>query len=89
MSGGLARKKDLTSELLVIGTGIQVLGYGLMSSVSRSQGTPAAIYGYQIFLGLGFGLSIASATIMVILRFKSQPDYVGKLYSHSWDRRKD
>ena len=59
------------------GTALQVLGYGLMSSVSKARGTPAAIYGYEVFLGLGFGMCIASATIMVPVRFKALPQYVG------------
>jgi len=76
-AGTLTRKRDLTSEVLVTGTAIQLLGYGLMSTVSQGYGTPAAIYGYQIFLGLGFGTSIASATIMVPRRFKAMPHYIG------------
>lgn len=76
-SGALTREHDFTSECLVAGTAIQLLGYGLMSSVSKTHGTPAAIYGYQIFLGLGFGISIASATIMVPRRFKTKPQYIG------------
>jgi len=76
-AGGLSRKRDLTSHVLVVGLAVQVLGYGLMSSVSKEHGTPAAIYGYQVFIGLGFGASIASATIMVPLRFGTNSDYVG------------
>ena len=82
-AGALTRKRDLTSELLVVGTATQLLGYGLMSSVSQGYGTPVAIYGYQVFLGLGFGTSIASATIMVPRRFNAMPHYIGMLICQS------
>lgn len=75
--GFVTRERDLTSQFLVLGTAVQLLGYGLMSSVSKGHGTLAAMYGYQVFLGLGFGISIAGATIMVSRRFKTKPQYIG------------
>ena len=78
VAGGASKKRNNTSLIIAIGTGLQVLGYGLMSTLDHGRSTPKALYGYEVFLGLGFGLSIASATLMVQLQCQNRPHLLGE-----------
>lgn len=80
VAGAVNQRRNLTSPIIVIATALQVLGYGLMSSLGDDIGTPKAIYGYQVLVGLGFGLSIASATIMVQINLTSRPQFMGEFH---------
>jgi hypothetical protein len=51
--------KNVLFPMLVVGTGLQVIGLGLMSSLSANGGVPPEQYGYQVILGIGFGLSLS------------------------------
>lgn len=81
IAGGILRKRSYTSHIIAVATGLQVLGYGLMSTIDHQRGTPKAIYGFEIFLGLGFGASIASATMMVQFQFGINSPFIGKPYA--------
>jgi len=78
VAGGLAQRRNLTGPTTVASVAIQVIGYGLMSSLGSARGTPKAVYGYQIFLGFGFGMQIASATIMAQFQFERRPQFLGE-----------
>jgi hypothetical protein len=75
--GGFANaRRNYTSYTLVAASAFQVLGYGLMTTVGQSTIVPAKLYGFQIFLGLGFGMSMAAATQMINLQ--ATPELLGK-----------
>ncbi len=52
--------------LLIVGGSFQTIGVGLFSSLSSSdlQISPAQ-YGYQVIMGLGFGLNLSTILMMV------------------------
>ena len=74
--GVLSAKRNNTAFTLVAAAASQVLGYGLMTTIGDTTSVPAKLYGFQIFLGLGFGLSMSSATQMINLQV--EPRWLGE-----------
>lgn len=64
IGGFLNRKRNVTSFTLIAGSAFQLLGYGLMSSLDDARSTPPKNFGFQVFLGLGFGITMPSVTII-------------------------
>ncbi|KHN94262.1 Major facilitator superfamily domain, general substrate transporter [Metarhizium album ARSEF 1941] len=64
LGGAISSKRNNTSYTLVAASCLQLLGVGLMTTVSGDSEAAAAQYGYQAIFGLGVGLSFSAATIM-------------------------
>ena len=64
LAGFICSKKNLSWYLLVLSNVLQVIGLGLLSSVPTSDTILARQYGYQVILGLGFGLGLSSLVIV-------------------------
>lgn len=64
LGGAISSKRNNTSITLVAASCLQLLGAGLMTSVTAEEGSEASEYGYQAICGLGVGLSFSAATIM-------------------------
>nr|POE63739.1 efflux pump roqt [Quercus suber] len=78
VAGAVSGKKNHTAYTLCAASALQVIGYGLMTTLSgRDSSMLPKLYGYEVFLGLGFGLSIASSTMMT--QFQAEPQYLGAL----------
>ncbi|KAK5173007.1 uncharacterized protein LTR77_003129 [Saxophila tyrrhenica] len=77
LAGGLSRRCNLTAYTTIVASAIQLLGYGLMTTLgaSDSKNIMAKTYVFEVLLGLGFGMSIASTTILTVLRFLAQPEH--------------
>jgi hypothetical protein len=77
IAGGLSRKINLTAYTTIVASAIQLIGYGLMTTLSTDPmfAQRSKVYGFEMLLGLGFGMSIASTTILTILRFLDQPQH--------------
>lgn len=76
VGGGINRKRNVTPCTLMAGSAFQLLGYGLMSSLGDASPTPQKNFGFQIFLGLGFGLTMPSVTI--IAQLHAEPKWLCK-----------
>nr|POE51690.1 efflux pump roqt [Quercus suber] len=75
VTGAVNSKKNLTAYTLCIASALQVIGYGLMTTLGpHNASTLSRLYGYEVFLGIGFGLSIASSTMMT--QFQAEPEYL-------------
>ncbi|PHH89368.1 hypothetical protein CDD83_6190 [Cordyceps sp. RAO-2017] len=72
LGGALSSKRNNTSYTLVGASCLQLLGVGLMTTLTGSGASTAAQYGYQAIFGLGVGLSFSAATIMTNM-FASEP----------------
>ncbi|KAI1435364.1 major facilitator superfamily transporter [Xylaria sp. CBS 124048] len=57
-------EKDRSCETLVIATCSMILGCGLLMTASGSTSLEPKTFGYLVFVGLGFGLSVLTATII-------------------------
>ncbi|KAI1757108.1 major facilitator superfamily transporter [Xylaria castorea] len=64
LSGRINGKKDRSCETLVVATGFVTLGCGLLTTVSGSVGLEAKALGFLVFVGLGFGLSVSTTTML-------------------------
>lgn len=64
LGGAISSKRNNTSYTLVGASCLQLLGVGLMTTVSGISETAMAQYGFQAIFGLGVGLSFSAATIM-------------------------
>ncbi|KAF5661842.1 multidrug transporter [Fusarium heterosporum] len=63
IAGKINATKNFTFESLLIGSCFMTLGCGLLASVSH-RSEDAKILGYMSFCGLGFGLTVASSTML-------------------------
>lgn len=70
VTGQLAGKLKVPPfYILLFGASMQLLGIGLASSISFTSGK--AIYGYEVIMGFGFGMSLVSLLVftpMVVKR---------------------
>lgn len=64
LGGAVSGTKDRLSHTLTIGAALMSLGAGLLSTLEPTQHTSAKMYGFQVFSGLGFGLTVSSASIL-------------------------
>lgn len=74
-TGALLKKGNFTAITTILGSGLQVLGYGLMTTLGNRGGIPTPVYGYQVLLGIGFGMSIGSTMILSVLQCLKRPEY--------------
>jgi hypothetical protein len=63
MAGKINATKNYTFESLVLGSSVMTLGCGLLTSLSHEP-NDAKLLGYMTFCGLGFGLTVASSTML-------------------------
>ncbi|KAI0433655.1 major facilitator superfamily transporter [Xylaria sp. FL1042] len=68
VSGKVNGKEDHSCETLVVATSFMVLGCGLLTTVSGSVTLEAKALGFLVFVGLGFGLSVSTTTMLAALR---------------------
>ncbi|KAI0970287.1 major facilitator superfamily transporter [Xylaria arbuscula] len=68
ISGKINGKKDRSFETLVVATSLMVLGCGLLTTVSGSWSLEPKALGFLVFVGLGFGLSVSTTTMLAALR---------------------
>ena len=56
--------------ILLVGAFIQIIGVALMTTLSTTPGAiPAAEYGYQVIMGVGFGANLSTSVMMAPLVF--------------------
>ncbi len=70
-AGAVARKSEVSS-VLVPGTALILLGSGLMTTLSPSQGLEPKLYGFQVLLGFGIGVIFAATSVAVSLQVESR-----------------
>ncbi|KAF5984660.1 major facilitator family transporter [Fusarium bulbicola] len=63
LAGKINATKNYTFESLVLGSSVMTIGCGLLTSLSHEP-NDAKLLGYMAFCGLGFGLTVASSTML-------------------------
>lgn len=64
VAGALNGKKDRIFETLFVATSLVVLGCGLLSTLSNSPDLEQKALGFLVFVGLGFGMAVSTATMV-------------------------
>jgi hypothetical protein len=65
MLGGVASaRRNNTFYTLSIGAAILTLGVGLLSMASGGHAVDPKIYGFEVLIGLGFGMTVSTASIL-------------------------
>ncbi|KAI8956752.1 MFS general substrate transporter [Daldinia sp. FL1419] len=72
VGGTISRNNNNTSWTLMLAHVLQLIGIGLMSTLKEATTETKAQYGFQVILGLGFGLALSSGTIMASVQSMSQ-----------------
>jgi hypothetical protein len=69
IAGVLVQRLRIALFYVLLAAGIlQTIGLSLLSTLSNSdQNFPPSVYGYQIILGVGFGISFATVVMMIPL----------------------
>lgn len=67
LGGALSKKKNLTSQTLIAGSALQLLGIGLVYSLTRAHPTVPSLLGFTAIYGLGVGLCFAASTIIAAI----------------------
>ena len=65
--GYLNSKKNRCFQTLLAGCGLMVIGTSLLSTLAHTVHVEPRTYAFQVFIGLGFGLTVSTASLMVIL----------------------
>ncbi|KAI3323564.1 major facilitator superfamily transporter [Xylariaceae sp. AK1471] len=68
ISGKVNGKNDRSCETLLIATSFVTLGCGLLTTVPSSVGLEPKTLGFLVFVGLGFGLSVSTTTMLAALQ---------------------
>lgn len=61
--GFFSRKENRLSETMIVATVLVTLGLALETTVSDSSKLEAKFIGFMVFIGLGYGMSTATATV--------------------------
>jgi len=81
--GALSSKRNLTSYQLIGAACIIVVGCGLLSTIPGTKAISASLYGYEVILGFGIGVTFPSYTVLMALSNNSKN--VGKSYTSTLD----
>jgi hypothetical protein len=76
LGGIIASRRNISWYILAGSQSLQLIGLGLMSSLPTAAGeVRAEQYGYQVILGLGFGLTLSS--LVIVARMEVEAKDVG------------
>ena len=64
LAGTVSSRRNNTSITLIASSCLQLIGMGLLTTLSDVTTEIKANYGFQVIIGLGIGLSLGAATIM-------------------------
>ncbi|KAF7187571.1 Efflux pump FUS6 [Pseudocercospora fuligena] len=60
----LSPKRDNLCPTIAVGSALMALGTGLLATLSNGQAVEAKLYGFQVFVGLGFGMTASSSSLI-------------------------
>ena len=67
LSGAISGKKNLLFHTLMVGSCLLTLGCGLLSTISGGVSVDPKIYGFQVLVGLGFGLIVSTSSMIAVV----------------------
>ncbi|KAF2649781.1 MFS multidrug transporter-like protein [Lophiostoma macrostomum CBS 122681] len=77
--GGIAsRKKNNTFPTMLLGSVLMLIGTAALTTLSNVVHTEAKAYGLQVFVGLGFGLTISTSSLIAGVQTEIRDNAVGQ-----------
>lgn len=64
VAGMVTGKKNRTFPVLVVASCLMLIGSACLSTLKDTVEVEAKVYGFQVFMGLGFGLTVATSSIV-------------------------
>ncbi|KAI4962120.1 hypothetical protein J4E86_001152 [Alternaria arbusti] len=64
LAGAASSKKNNTFAVNVIGAALMLIGTATLSTLDNTFAPQARAYGLQVFVGLGFGLTVSNSTLL-------------------------
>lgn len=71
VSGMINTRRDSVFELLLLGSALMVVGTATLSTLNNDVNVKANMYGFEVFVGLGFGFMVSTASYAAAL--ESEP----------------
>ena len=65
--GSSSRGKNITFYIMALSTALMIVGTGLLSSLPSDGAQIKAQYGFEVILGIGFGMTVSTATFLTNL----------------------
>jgi len=67
LGGMLSAKKNMIWQVLLVAACLMAIGTGLLSTLSVQLRTEPKAYGFQVFVGLGFGLTVSNVSMLAAI----------------------
>ncbi len=67
LGGAINSKKDRICATLLAGSLLMLIGSATLSTLNNNVAIPAKMYGFEVFLGLGFGLMVSTVSLGAML----------------------
>jgi MFS family permease len=67
LAGIISGKKNNTFPVMITGAALMLIGTVTLSTLENTHHVEAKTYGFQVFVGLGFGLTIGTSSLMANL----------------------
>jgi MFS family permease len=79
LGGGIHRKRERIFGTLLAGSLLMVIGSASLSTLDNFVAVSAKMYGFEVFMGLGFGLMVSTVSLGAMIeadtRDRSKPPY--------------
>lgn len=75
LGGMLSGKRNNTFPVLVVAGGLMAIGTGFLSTITSLK-LESKVYGFQVLVGFGFGLTVSNVTLLAVLH--SEPKDHGR-----------
>jgi MFS family permease len=67
LAGIVSGKKNNTFPTMMLGAVLMLIGTASLSTLQNSNNTQARIYGLEVFVGFGFGLTISTSSLIAAM----------------------
>ena len=72
LGGGIHRKRERIFATLLAGSLFTLIGSACLSTLDNTVTVPAKMYGFEVFLGLGFGLMVSTVSLGAMIESDAQ-----------------
>ncbi|RDW58158.1 MFS multidrug transporter-like protein [Coleophoma cylindrospora] len=84
VGGRLSGNKNRTFQTLFAGSCLMLLGIGLLTTLENTDKVQAKTYGFLVFVGLGFGLTVSTTSLLSAVECELEDAAVGQGIVAQW-----